>query len=299
MRWAHLCDDQLEDLASEVLRSNTGAKQLLAASLLDKHVSDAAEAIMLQIANGNDAPAQVRAFAWLAKNRSQIARQLAPAFVEHQDNSLRLLAANVLNEFDDADSLRSQARLLSDRNPSLRRTIREHLISKAQTQGLSEVVDEVLDAHLGGESFEGVEQAIMVATVLGQKHRCSQLADLLEYPRPEVHIRAAWALQQMADDPQVLDQILEHCQRWTSLLVTPQPGKSVENTDLIRLSFLFEAWAVTPISPPTPCCDCMYPRMAKRCVPSPAFRPSGPWGISGNPAPIQALSKSLPHGYWT
>lgn len=234
-----LATDGLEALAEQILASNRTAKEQLAASLLAKHKSPAAEQSIAKIIAGPFAPAQILAFDWYVNHRPEQAKELAGKQLEHPDSSMRLAAAKVLHGYDDTDSLRLQSQLLSDRNVTNRRTIRDHLIAKAASETLKPVVDEVLSQHLTGEAYEGVEQAILVVVALDEKERCSQLIALLDHPRPEVHIRAAWALQEIAVDPEILAEIHKHCLIWTDKIASG--FSAYKPTDVTRVSFLFEA----------------------------------------------------------
>ncbi len=230
----------LEPLASELLGSQRFAKEQLAAQLLVNHPSDAARELMLQISQTNFEPAHVIAYRWIAEYAPELARELAESMLQHVANEIRLQAVNVLHRFDDAVSLQLQGRLLKDRNVIIRRTVRDHLIEKSQIESLEETIDEILTEHLKGEHFEGAEQAIVVVEALGKKERCPRLVELLDYPRPEVAIRAAWALQQLVHAPEDLAGILVHCQRWTERIEV-DPGQQVAETDVIRLAFAFQA----------------------------------------------------------
>ncbi|MEZ6134513.1 MAG: hypothetical protein R3C53_06355 [Pirellulaceae bacterium] len=236
-----LADAGLEELASQWLDSNRTLKEQVAANLLANHDTPGAEAMMDRIVKGSFAPAQVVAYRWFATWRPTVAQEMAAQMIKHADSSLRLLAARVLQQVDDADSLRMQANLLSDRNLTVRRTIRNHLIAKAENADLRPVVDELVAAHLRGEAFEGIEQAMLVAAGLNDKSHCPQLVALLEHPRPEVHVRAAWALEQLVDDPELLSQILKHCVQWTDWLANDNAAHPVEDTDLFRMAHLFGA----------------------------------------------------------
>jgi hypothetical protein len=234
-----LVDNGLEELSREILASNRTAKEQLAASLLLMHDSQVAEQLISEILESNFLPAEVLAYRWYIDHRAEQAKQLAERMLKHSDSSMRLLAANVLHAYDDADSLRLQAQLLSDRNMTNRRTIRDHLINKAASAELLPVVDEILTQHLTGEAFEGIEQAILVVVALDEKERCPQLLLLLDHPRPEVNIRAAWALQAIAVEEAILVEIHTHCLAWTDKIASGYPA--FKPTDVTRISFLFEA----------------------------------------------------------
>ncbi len=236
-----LVESGLEEVASDVLATTLSAKELMAARLLRRHDSDAAASLQSQVLQSEFGPAQAVAYQWFADHRLPEAQRLAATVIDHPDHSLRLMAVNVLQQAEDAASLRLMGQRLSDPIPLVRRTVREHLVAKASLGELRPVVDEIVRQQLTGEAYAGSEQAILVVVALRDQSQCPKLVKLLDHPRPEVNIRAAWGLQQIAEDPAVLADILKHCQYWTEPLVNYNPEHIVEDTDIYRLSFLFEA----------------------------------------------------------
>lgn len=236
-----LTETGLESLASELLDSQRFAKEQLAAQLLVNHSSDLAQALMTKIMNQAFAPAQVVAYRWCAEHRPELARELANDMLQHSENEIRLMAVKVLHRFDDPASLLLQGQLLSDRNLTIRRTVRDHLIEKAQLEPLLATVNTVLTEHLRADTFEAAEQAILVTVALNLKERCPRLVELLDHPRPEVGIRAAWALQQLVETQEDLAGIHRHCQRWTERIVADVLFQDVHEPDVIRLAFAFQA----------------------------------------------------------
>ncbi len=236
-----LTQTELEPLAKELLDSQRFAKEQLAAQLLVNHASDLAQQLMTKILNQSFAPAQVIAYRWCTEHRLELARELAAAMLQHTENEIRLLAVNVLHRFDDPTSLELQGQLLNDRNVTVRQTVRDHLIEKSQLEPLQATVNAILTEHLQADTFEGAEQAILVTVALKLAERSPRLVELLEHPRPEVGIRAAWALQQLVERPEDLAAIHLHCQHWTERIVADVLFQDVHETDVLRLAFAFQA----------------------------------------------------------
>jgi hypothetical protein len=183
-------------------------------------------------------PAQRVAYDAIARNFAQLARQRAAEMLTRPDNNLRLKAVEVLNGYDDVESLRIQAAGLEDRNSLVRNTVRENMIRKAELPQLRPVVDEVITYQLTGKSRQATEQVIMMAVALHEPDRCPQLLSLLEYPQMETTVYAAWALQELAQTPQVTEEIFKFSQSTTQRL---KDEAGVSALEIIRQSFLFEA----------------------------------------------------------
>ncbi len=235
---ARVAPSGLENLATEVLKTNIKHRELLAVELLSLHTSDSAQAILRQMLNTEHLPAQKIAYDTIAKNFPTLASEQAGEMLSRPDNNLRLKAVEVLNRHDDLDSLRLQALGLDDRNQVVRNTVRENMARKAELPQLRPLVDEVIAYHLNGKSPRATEQAIKLAVTLRETERCPHLFSLLEHPQLEITVYAAWALQELVDAPQIVEDIFKFTQPTTKRL---SARESVSELEILRQSFLFEA----------------------------------------------------------
>lgn len=233
-----LVSSDLESLARETLDSGLAHAELNAANLLSQHSSDAAQQMLVEILGKTSAPAHWIAYQTLATAFPKKARELADKMILHADNQVRRVAVQVADANEDRASLELQASALSDRNVGVRRLVRENLTRKGQNPEWKSVVDEAIDAHLAGDRFEGVEQAILLAVALKENERARTFIQLLEHPRIEVSIRAAWALQAIELEQDSLAEIFEICKITTQRLVSKE---RVEFPEEARTAFLFEA----------------------------------------------------------
>jgi hypothetical protein len=264
----------LEPTAANVLAAEVEQRELIAAHLLAQHTSETAQGLMSQIAASRNPLAQFVAFESLTANDLTQARELAKQFVTHADSNLRRQAVAVLNRFDDEESVRDQALALQDRNLGIRSTVRENLVLKAQNPALKPAIDDILGQQLAGDRFEGIEQAILLAAALGARERCPKLVELLEHPRFEVNIRAAWALQELADSAEILDSMMPHAQRFTQRLVAEQ---FVDSPEVIRVSYLFEAFGRNRFEPATEMLELYIPKDLQKM--RPVTRTSAIWAL--------------------
>ncbi len=234
-----LVSSDLEGLAQQVIASDVPHHQLLAAELLSSHTSSAAQDTLQKLVDGNHDPARNVAYAAIAKNYAQLARELAPAMLQQADNNLRSRAIEVLDRHNDPESIKLQALAISDRNYELRVTVRKNLQRKAENPELFSVVDEVIGQQLTGDEPRGIEQALQISVALKQKERCPQYVNLLEHRSQEVALIAAWALQELADQPELMEAMLAHVQPLTKRLVA---GDRTTFPEHLRQSFLFESF---------------------------------------------------------
>lgn len=231
-------DHDLEELASQVLATQLTHRELLAAELLSKHTSPQASQILQTILASEHQPARTVAYTAISHNYAELARELAEQMLSQTDNNLRAQAVEVLNRHDDAQSLQLQAQRIIDQNYEVRTTVRGNLLRKAQIADLKPLVDEIIEQQLSGDDYRGIEQAILLSVGLGETRWCPAYLKLLEYPRPETSLIAAWALQELADTPELMQGILEH-----TLPITERSLSGVYNVSPAQLqqAFLFEA----------------------------------------------------------
>lgn len=233
---------QVEEIAERILKTGETGCELIAVELLMGEQSDRAENLIQQVRASSFAPAQVVAYRWLRKWRFNTAVALAAEMMQHPDSSVRLEVAQVLFDHNTPDSLKRLGELLADRNVSLRETVRDQLIKMGSQPERRPIVDEILTSYLNArDGFEGQEQTCLIIERLGAKEYVPQLISLLDHPRQEAAIRASWALQQLAEQPGDLTAIHKYCLTWTDRLEKADVAFPVNDDDVMRLSFLFQA----------------------------------------------------------
>jgi hypothetical protein len=235
---ARVSPTDLEQLAQQILASDIDHHELLAASLLTHHTSNKAREILAGILNSDNISAHAVAYAAIAENFPTAARELAADMLQRPDNTIRATAVEVLNRFNDGASLRLQAANIADSNIHIRNTVRQNLLDKATIPELRIVVDEVITHFLTSEGFQEVEQTILLVVDLRETNRCPQLMALLQHPRIEVSMTAAWGLQELADTPEVAAGIFSFAQQITQRLAT---SHVVTFPEILRQAFLLEA----------------------------------------------------------
>ena len=134
------------------------------------------------------------------------------------------------------------ARRLADEIPSIRRQVRKDLLRRSREPEFRKLVDKIISQAISAPQFEAAEQAVILIVELKDMSREKDLLELLDHPKPEVSIRAAWALSILARDVGTLEAMRVHAQSWTDkVMSTTSPMQRLE-TDEQRISFLLEAF---------------------------------------------------------
>ena len=232
---------ELNALAQEILDSDVEQSELLAAHLLKQHSNEASLPQLRVAYDRGSSVAQLIAARALFANYRDVAREYAPKFVAHADSSLRMLAAQQLQSWDDDESLRLQTRLLSDPSKEIRRFVGEHFLKRAKS-GQRAVVDEAITEQLSGTEWQGLEQAVIVAVSLEDRSRCGRFVELIEHKRPEVYMCAAWGLMELAEETEHFVAMQKHVRKMADQLAVSGAALPAMLTDIIRISYLNEAF---------------------------------------------------------
>lgn len=125
-----------------------------------------------------------------------------PAGRSHRDAVIRMTSARIMRLFPDAEGAEWLNFLLSDKHLEVRNVARQMLFLMAEERaplrdGIIAKASETLSAN--SENWQGIEQSLLL---LGQL-RAAQFSDrcvpLLEHPRSEVLVTAAWLLHLFPD----------------------------------------------------------------------------------------------------
>ena len=230
------------DLAKELIESKYEQRFYLAALVLAQHQGDAAAEVLQSIVKeGNGVPKQ-SAFETLCKIDREKARELATDLVSDTESGVRQTTISFLESFEDRPSFLLLARRLADEIPSIRRHVRKELLRRSQEPEFRKLVDKIISQAISAPQFEAAEQAVILIVELKDMSREKDLLKLLEHPKPEVSIRASWALSILARDKGTLEAMRVHAQSWTDKVMSPTSPMQRLETDEQRISFLLEAF---------------------------------------------------------
>ncbi len=197
-------------------------ERLLGIELLSSGKLDAHTELLRMCADPSDAVASA---AWTAMFRLHPDALIpaVPTGRNHSDAFVRMTAARIMRLFPDAQRSGWLHEQLSDKHLEVRNVAREMLFLVAEEQaplrdGIITMASDTLTAN--SENWQGIEQCLLL---LGQL-RAAQYADrcvpLLEHPRNEVLVTAAWLLH-LFPDPAVEEAVRTHLLRNEEMLRNP------------------------------------------------------------------------------
>lgn len=211
-----LKDSGLEEDALRFSSKKSAAifDRLCAAALLDRHYSESARAALLQFAQDAEPSVATAALASLNAQDPGLVVPLAEQALRNDDANVRLQGVIAFTERPSPERVAAMARRLDDPHSGVRETVRESLFRLARTPELDSPIRESASAVLNGDSWRGQEQATLLLAALDHKPVAGRLVELLESPRDEVMVAAAWGLRQLAV-PETLPAILDKATRQT------------------------------------------------------------------------------------
>jgi hypothetical protein len=188
--------------------------RLVAALLLRQHREEPALDLLKKLAADKEPAVAAAAIASLWASGRQHALPFAAPNIASADANLRRLAAELLSEEGNVDSIAKLGVMLDDRNPSIRRFVAARFVRFANTEdaALRKAVLEQSTAMLGGESWRGLEQAALVLGSLDHEPSAERLVALLPNERGEVRVASGWALRRLkvaATYPAILAHAVE------------------------------------------------------------------------------------------
>jgi len=217
----------------------TSLDRLLAAELLQEHTGPEVVQFLVELTSNPAEPAVISsALKRLSVLDLRRVADLAPGLLTHPDSSVRRPAVLAVSRFPSQPHIELLAPVLQDPHPELRVLARQALQTFATEHGFEQPVIEAAMKVLAGEDWRGIEQAARLVAVLDHKPAAARLVEVLEMPRGEASITAAWALRKLAVRD-TLPDVLRHASRG------PQPGEGdrLQEYDL-RVSQLVQLFAV-------------------------------------------------------
>ena len=218
--------------------------RLCAVVLLGRHRSESARKSLLQLAQDTEPSVAAAALASLNAQDSSLVVPLAEWALQNHDANVRGEGVTAYVAHPTPTRVTALTRLLDDPHPGVRGTVRESLFQLAQTAELDEPIRDGASGVLKGTSWRGQEQAALLLAALDHKLAAARLVELLESPRDEVLMTAAWGLRQLAV-PETLPAILDKATRLTD------SRKQVGYTDALdtQMALLCEALGLMKYAP--------------------------------------------------
>lgn len=233
-----LRDSGLEEDAQRFVRKTSASifDRLCAVSLLGRHRSESARAMLLQLAQDAEPSVAAAALTSLNTQDPSLVVPLAEQAMRSGDANVRQQGVFAFVERPNPERVAMLARLLDDPHPTVRGTVRESLFRLARMPELDSPIRDSASIVLKGDGWRGQEQATLLLAALDHKSVAGRFVELLESPRDEVLVTAAWGLRTLAV-PGTLPAILDKATRQTE---TRKQAASPMAVD-VQVALLFEA----------------------------------------------------------
>lgn len=218
--------------------------RLCAVALLDRHRTDATQAALLQLAQDAEPSVAAAALVSLNANDPSLVVPIAEQAMRNDDANVREQGVSAFVARPTPERVAMLTRMLDDPHSGLRAAVRESLFRLAQTTELDASIREGASAVLAGDSWRGQEQAALLLAALDHKTVASRLVELLESPRDEVLITAAWGLRKFAI-LETLPAMLDKAVRQTEIRKKSGASSSLD----IQVALLCEAFGMMKYAP--------------------------------------------------
>lgn len=231
--------------------------QLLAVHLLANQSSASALELLEQYAVAAEPTVAAQAMTRLLDIAPAKLTQRAASTIENPDALIRHLTIRALATEPSETSIAVLMPALGDRVPEIRRDARRILLTMSGRDELRPAVIEQTTRTLAGDQWRGLEQAILILTELDQKQVGERFLQLLQHPRPEVYVSAAWGLKRLAV-PDLIEAMFEEAQRISVDAVSEEAAEEVS----AALSHLLEALGPMNHQPAQPFLRTFIPKSA-------------------------------------
>ena len=172
--------------------------RLCAVALLKQHHSQAALNLLLRLAQDDEPTIAAEALAALNSSEPKLVLSIGEQVLLNQDANVRLQGIATYVTLATPSRVARLGRLLDDPHRGVRNQIREQLFVLAENAELKASILQSATEVLAGPSWRGHEQAVLLLAALDHKPAAARIAQLLDSPRAEVMVTAAWGLRVLA-----------------------------------------------------------------------------------------------------
>lgn len=174
------------------------APALLAVGMLARHEDEAAQKLLIELAQNGEPAVAAAALTRLGEIDETKVLPLAESAMQVRDAQVRWLGASAYLNHPTLERIRPVAELLADPDPNVRRRIGDGLYRLCDNSELNAPIRQAASKILSEDRWQGQDQAARLLGALEHQPAASRLVELLESPRQEVAISAAWALRKVA-----------------------------------------------------------------------------------------------------
>ena len=215
----------LADAARKLARDKSAqavADRLVAARMLAGHRQPEAERLLVELAVDKQPSVRAIALETLLAIDPSLIFPILQDTLACGDANVRQWGAKAIVAKPSPETLASLGPILDDRHPGVRRYACESLLALAGDASLRETVLAEGRRMLHADGWRGQEQAALLLVALGDKTITDRLLALLDAPRPEAHVAAAWGLCQLAV-PSTAEPIFGVLERKTESCLAGEP----------------------------------------------------------------------------
>ncbi len=243
-------DSGLEEDGSLLARrsqSDFSIDQLCAVRLLVRHDSEAAQQLLIDLANDEESVVVAAALQRLSEIDISLLLPLVDSAVHSPDATVRRHGVTCMLQRPAARHVTVLSELLADPHPGLRSDVCEGLFELAQDPTLDAPIRDAGMQVLNSDSWEGQEQAALLLGSLGFAPAADRLVELLQSPRMEVTIAAGWALSRVAV-AKTIPALIDHAKLQTERRWQKDEPPGLDE----QVAHVFEAIGVLKAEPAMP-----------------------------------------------
>ena len=219
--------------------------RLAAVRLLAEHDDPSAVELVARLATDPVGPVATAALERLDTLDRARALAVARQSLAAGDAGLRLLAVRLVMRPADTDCIARLTPSLADRNPTVRRFVASTFAGFADRPELHAAVIDAAATTLAGDDWRGLEQATLLLGHLDHEPAAERLIALLDHPRPEVAVTAAWGLRKVAV-ADTLPRLLEYATALAERVDITKHVTDVSGPQVARLNELFGIMRYAP-----------------------------------------------------
>lgn len=188
----------LETEVDRLLATPDLLRRLCANALLSRHSSPQAVEQLQRLGREPEPTVAWKALARLREIDPALVLPLAEDAMRHADANVRREGIETYLALATPERMAFVGRLLDDPHPALRGRIRDEFVLLARRPELDGPIRSVSRSILAAASWRGQEQATLVLGALDDEPSAARFVELLQSPRDEVLVTAAWGLRKVA-----------------------------------------------------------------------------------------------------
>ena len=242
--------------------------------LVGKQDTERTKQLLLDaIRQGSDTARSVALHSLAEMSTDEFKKQLN--VVRHDPEiNVRLEVLRFLTTHTDEEAIVMLGDFLGDVQPRVRELARNELLKLADKSSFRPVIEREVSKGLRSDKWWQIEQALIAAASLDMKGEESQCFVLLEHPRGEVYVTAAWSLRILANTPEILAKMVEKVRVQTDRIFA---GDTLDEPEYHRIGHLIEGLSIRQVAEARPVIERYVPKDQTAGLVS---RMCGLWGLS-------------------